>query len=295
MARYRTRRRRRGRGRKKNYRRRTYAHKKNYRGRQRMGRKMLKNKSKYIHAKAIQRSYNSMFMRPIRAFNYTKSFQNSTVYSITIDNIVTGIGHYAFDCPLACFLSLADLNFIKAYYRYWTLNNIHITCKIISYRNMTKYITLPAAPVGSYATKTEGKNFIDLYWGFFRNSDSQSAAAAIDPDAATAAANRESLLETGYYRRIEVTGKPVTSHWYQPTAFTNLPSDTSASTSLSTTLANAFSTSLAVRDQPHGFDLLWCDRDRYGNPTTAAEKASIKFQLFATANITLSQPLFSNF
>lgn len=158
---------------------------------------------------------------------------------------------------------------------------------------MTKFTTGGTLTNISYASATENDNFHDIYFGFFRSAAAQSEAVGYDPDASNA--NKERLLETGVYRRLNFKGYPVNSHWYQPTSFKELRDDTANTVNLSTTIPTAFAASLALRNQPHGFDFLWCQRDRYGNPTDVLEKATLQLQVFTTACITLSQPLFSNF
>lgn len=247
-----------------------------------------------FHNKQVKRSFKTNIIRPFSAYNTTRLFQNSSFYTITISTINTNIGHNAIDAPLATILSLADLNWIKAKYRYWQLNSVHFTIKVLAWKNMAKFENVGSSlTTYAYGMQTESPNFHELYFGFFRDGNSQSEAQAIDPDAS--ASNKEKLLEGGNYRRLSTQGYSLNIHWYQPKAFNDLRDDTSLAASLATPIYSSFANSVAARNQPHGFDIMWCNRDRYIDTTPVTEKPTLQIQIFGTASINLSQPLFSNF
>lgn len=248
-----------------------------------------KNRTASYHNKTIIRSRKGIIMRPLATPKQMFYFQNSIMGEQTMAGWATGVGHRLSDITVGNFLSTTQFAYIKATYTYWRLWNIHLTFKVIGHKNMVKTTDFGTS-IANYATamRTDRQNFCDLFIGFFRSNSLQTTAGAIDPDDATnGLTNKEKLLENNYYRSLSLDGYPQSIHWYQPKAFQGAYSrtDAVAGSTIATTISDMFAAILETNDQPHGYDLMIFDRDRWPNPTAASNKGAVRYQIFGTACI----------
>lgn len=242
-----------------------------------------KNGTTSFHNKSVRRSYKGVIMRPLATRKQMFYLQNSVMYEQDASTFITGTGHILKDVVLGNFMSVSQLAYFKATYTYWRPWNVHLTVKVIGYRNLLKYTDITASTANYFETfNSTSKNLIDTYFTIFRSPELQTAAGAIDPDTSITA--KENLLENNYYRRLEINGKPLSFHWYQPKAFQGAYSrtDAVAGSTVATGFQTMFNAVLENNDHPHGWDLMLFDRTAYPNATAVPNKMAIRFQIFGT-------------
>lgn len=184
----------------------------------------------------------------------------------------TGIqkGHFPYTLKLVDFMTPADLADVQQYQNS-QIYSLGMTFKIISCTNMYKYTNIGASTAQLFYTPVAGSNGWDFWVGFFNDQTQKNACIQLDADTIL---NRQKLLETGRYKRLNLNGRCVSFLWRQSTSykgyFDDVPLD------LTEAVDGGFT--LPPGNKCEGIDFLWFDSSNYVNNAPNNTNATIRIQ-----------------
>lgn len=209
-------------------------------------------------------------------------FTNNDILTTNITHWNGHLGHTIADFGLADILSDDQLTEIKNKWYHWNLLSFTCNIKLVSARNWYRVTTSGGSLANIYWNEAHDPRMMsEMYIGFFRYSGQQQAVLAIDADAATE--NQNKLMETGCYQRLIPMGKGATFTWFNSNAYKGVYVDIGNPT-VGTTLATAFLGGMPTTNEPHGFDWLLLNRDRY-QTLGGTEQFSARVQIATYATI----------